>query len=106
MKAEKEFVSYLTSQFRSEKTSLPYTQKVAFDILSRCRRIELLLGIKLSVAFISHEKNYLALREQIKSHGDFCSEAHPYGYGQYIHALKAYYLFAGVYAKEGAKNEA
>lgn len=105
MKAEKEFINYLTSQFRSEKTSLPYSQKVASDILSRCRRIELLLEIKLSIAFVSHEKNYLALREQIKSHGDFCSEAHPYGYGQYIHALKAYYLFASSDAKKNVQNE-
>jgi hypothetical protein len=95
MKTEHEFKKYLISEFRSEKTGMPYTLKVASDILSRCRRIEQILEIELSRAFISNEKNYLAFKNQIKTHVEsFCSDANPYGYLQYNHALKAYYLFA------------
>ena len=94
MKAEIDFKIYLTSEYLSEKTGMPYSLKVACDILSRCRRIEQILEVELTRASISNEKKYLALRNQIKSHGDFCTEKLPYGYSQYIHALKAYYLFA------------
>lgn len=94
MKAEKEFKIYLSSEFHSKKTGMPYSLKVACDILSRCKRIEQILEIELTKAYILNEKNYSALRNQIKSHEDFCTKENPYGYAQYIHALKAYYLFA------------
>lgn len=96
MKAEKEFISYLTTEYRSAKTGLPYSQKVASDILSRCKRIELILETELTVALISKEKNFLALRQKIRSQADcFGSASRPYGYLNYFHALTAYYRFAG-----------
>ena len=105
MEDDKKFVHYLIVDYRSAKTGVPYSPKVASNIKSRCKRIEIILETELTIALVSNTNKFMQLADQIKSKtGHFCSTTHPYGYLQYIHALRAYRLFASQVARGKTSN--
>jgi len=102
---ELEFLHFLTTSYRGRKTDAPMSQKVARDVLSRCRRIEHILKIPLTKATVGTDRALERLYEAIrKRRADFgCETTRPDGY---FYAARLYGKFLSVQApKATAANQ-
>lgn len=90
-----EFIYFMTKVYKSKRTNLPLSTKVASDIVGRVTRIEKVLDIKYNNYFIS-DKKFKILCELIKERYNeirLNQNTRKYGYHIYTYAVRMYYKF-------------
>ena len=94
MKLRDEFRIYLTTVYRGPRSGKPYSLKLASDALSRCRRIEEILGIELSGTTIRPDRAFQRIEQAIRQQaGNFRSGSpHPYTHLQAIRLYREFLL--------------
>jgi len=90
MKNDSEFRSYLTHVRKSSKTGEAYSPKVVTDLMRRCRAVESLLEIELSVATVGSIKNVDAICESIRQQRLGSTATMPYAHLSLINAVRVY----------------
>lgn len=94
MKAMDEFVKFLETSYRGARSGRPLSKRVARDQLSRCLRIERVLGIQLNRQSVSSAKAFEKLVADIKGkREELASPARRYAYVDYICAVRRYREF-------------
>lgn len=94
MKFQNEFFEYLIKDFRSTKTSRPYSAKAAHDLISRLRRARRILNIDLD-EIASENYDFEMAREKIRKLSVHlgATEKNPYGYNNIVNAIRRYREF-------------
>lgn len=92
MRSEAKFRDFLTKTFKSPKTGKPFSSKVAGDMISRCRRIERVLGVQLSSRTLLKKGAYEEITQVVKRNASMfgVSPSRPYAYNQSLYALRQY----------------
>jgi len=96
VKGEAEFRRFLLEQARGRATKEPYTAKVASDIMSRCRRLERVLGIELSPMTVGSDQAFETIKETLvnqKLELDSASRTKIRSHSEMLYAVRLYREF-------------
>ena len=89
-----DFAQFLQTSYAGARTGAPCSPKLAADLVSRCRRVEKIIGKELRESSVRSEASFNALISGVKAARErFASPRRPYAYVDHITAVRRYREF-------------